>query len=73
MLGSNYWRDKMIIEDTKGNLFDVEAVLAHERDPTELKLLANCLYEKLCALRAEVEIDIRKTGGNVRLEGALTA
>lgn len=61
----------MIIEDTKGNLFDVEATLAHEHDPEKLKLLAYCLYEKLCALRAEVEIDIRKTGGNVRLEEAL--
>ena len=63
----------MILEDNKGNLFNVEMCLANETDAEELKLLADCLYDKLCALRATVEIDIRKTGGNLRLEDALTA
>jgi len=37
----------MILEDTKGNLFNVEMILEVEKDPSELKLLAEALYEKL--------------------------
>ena len=57
----------MIIEDSKGNLFNVEMILEKENNPEELKLLANCLYEKLCALRAEAKIDTIRTGGSMRL------
>jgi hypothetical protein len=45
----------MILEDDKGNIFNVEAVIAHEDSPKELKLLCKALYDKL--IETEDELD----------------
>ena len=46
----------MVLEDDKGNIFNVEACLEYEDEARELKLLAKALYSKLKAYEAELDI-----------------
>lgn len=61
----------MIIEDSKGNIFNVELMLEVENDSSELRLLATALYEKLKLIKSEdiygkyVEIIEHATGGRM--------
>lgn len=61
----------MILADDKGNKFNVDKVIAYEKNTEQLRLLCKALYRKLEHLSLEVENDIRKSGGNDRLEEAL--
>lgn len=37
----------MTISDENGNMFNIEAVIAHETDPDELRLALIATYERL--------------------------
>ena len=48
----------MILKDDKGNIFNVEAVIAHEDSPKQLKLLCKALYNKLIETEDELNLAI---------------
>lgn len=48
----------MILEDDKGNIFNVEAVIEYEDNPEELKLLCKALYKRLNEVEEEFDMAI---------------
>ena len=53
----------MIVEDSKGNMFNVELMLEVENNPQELRLLAETLYKRLVVVEED----------NTLLKGILSA
>lgn len=51
----------MVVTDSKGNIFDVEAVLQCEHDSEELRMLGSALLEELKLLKgAAVSTPVKK-------------